>query len=183
MNKSMFVGTVLGVAVASAGGAIAGYKILGQQQYAEVVNVTPITKTIHTPRQECADEQVTHTKPVKDENRIAGSAIGAILGGVLGNQVGGGKGKTLATVAGAAAGGYGGNQVQKNMQQGDTYTTVERRCHTVTDSKQETSGYEVQYRLNGKTDTVQMDHEPGDRIPVKNGELVLGNNDSEQHGG
>ena len=89
MNKSMLTGTVLGVVVATAGGA-AGYKLMTQQQYADVLSVTPVKETIRTPRQECHDEQVTHTRPVKDENRIAGTAIGAVLGGVLGNQVGGG---------------------------------------------------------------------------------------------
>jgi uncharacterized protein YcfJ len=173
VNKSMLVGTVLGAVVVTAGGAVAGYKLLEKPQYAEVLNVKPIKETIRTPREECHDEQVTHTKPVKDENRIAGTAVGAVLGGVLGNQVGGGSGKKLATVAGAAAGGYAGNQVQKNMQEGDTYTTTERRCRTVTDTHQKISGYEVKYRLDDKIDSVRMDYDPGDRIQVKDGELVL----------
>lgn len=170
----MVTGAVLGVVIATAGGA-AGYKLLDRQQYAEVLDVKPIKQTIHTPREECRDEEVTHTRPVKDEHRIAGTAIGAIIGGVLGNQVGGGNGKKLATVAGAAAGGYAGNQTQEHMQEGDTYTTVEQRCHTVMDSHEKVSGYEVRYRLKGKEDTVRMDHEPGDKIPVKDGQLVLAN--------
>lgn len=174
MNKSMITGTVLGVVVATAGGA-AGYKLMNRQQYADVLNVTPIKQTVRTPRQECHDEQVTHTRPVKDEHRVAGTALGAVLGGVLGNQVGGGRGKTLATVAGAAAGGYAGNKTQEHMQDGDTYTTVEQRCRTVSDTHEKVSGYEVRYRLKGKEDTVTMDHEPGDKIPVKDGQLVLNN--------
>ncbi len=177
MNKSMITGTVLGVVIASVGGA-AGYKLLDRPQYAEVLSVKPIKSTIHTPREECHDETVTHTRPVKDENRIAGTAIGAIIGGVLGNQVGGGNGKKLATVAGAAAGGYAGNKTQQHMQEGDTYTTVEQRCQTVTDSHEKVSGYEVRYRLKGKEETVRMDHDPGDKIPVKNGELVLAQGDN-----
>lgn len=39
-----------------------------------------------------------------------GGAVGMIAGGVVGNQVGGGKGKTLATVAGAAGGAYAANK-------------------------------------------------------------------------
>jgi uncharacterized protein YcfJ len=42
-----------------------------------------------------------------------GIAAGAVVGGVLGNQVGGGNGKTLATVAGVVGGGYLGNEVGK----------------------------------------------------------------------
>lgn len=173
MNKSMLVGTVLGGAVALTGGAVGGYKLLDKPDYAEVLAVTPIKQTIHVPRQECRDETVTRKRPVQDENRVAGTAIGAVIGGVLGNQVGGGKGKTLATIAGAAAGGFAGNKVQGRMQDNDTYTTVENRCETVTDTKEKISGYRVKYRLDGKENTVRMDHKPGDRIPVKDGRLVL----------
>jgi Glycine zipper 2TM domain len=42
-----------------------------------------------------------------------GIGIGAVVGGLLGNQVGGGTGKTLATVAGAVGGGYVGNEIAK----------------------------------------------------------------------
>jgi outer membrane lipoprotein SlyB len=37
---------------------------------------------------------------------------GAVVGGLLGNQVGGGTGRTLATIAGAVGGGYAGNDVE-----------------------------------------------------------------------
>lgn len=177
----MITGTVLGVVIATAGGA-AGYKFLDRAQYAEVLDVKPVMQTIRTPREECHDEQVTHTRPVKDENRIAGTAIGAVLGGVLGNQVGGGNGKKIATVAGAAAGGYAGNKTQQHMQEGDTYTTVEQRCRTVTDKSEKVSGYDVRYRYKDKEGTVRMDHEPGNKIPVKDGELVL-NSESEKNAG
>ncbi len=40
--------------------------------------------------------------PTKDLHQITGSVIGAVVGGVLGHQVGGGSGKKIATVAGAA---------------------------------------------------------------------------------
>ena len=91
----------------------------------------------------------------------------------MGNQVGGGGGKKLATVAGAAAGGYAGNKVQGNMQDNDTTTTTERRCHTVTDSHEQLDGYNVSYRLGESEGKVRMDHKPGSRIPVVNGQLVL----------
>jgi uncharacterized protein YcfJ len=110
---------------------------------------------------------------VKDENRIAGSVVGAVVGGLLGKQVGGGNGKKLATVAGAAAGGYAGNQVQKNLQEKDTYTTTERVCNTVTDSRKDLVGYDVEYRIGEQVASVRMDHNPGDSIPLKDGKLVL----------
>ena len=61
-----------------------------------------------------------------------------------------------------------------DMQAKDTYTTAERRCHTVTDTSQKVIGYDVTYRLGDKEFTERMDRRPGDRIPVENGQLVLG---------
>lgn len=79
-------------------------------------------------RQRCYDVRIEKHKQVKDENRVLGTAIGAVAGGLIGNQVGGGDGKKLATVAGAVGGGYAGNQIQKNNQRKSRETVVERRC-------------------------------------------------------
>jgi len=50
-----------------------------------------------------------------------GIAAGAVVGGLLGNQVGGGNGRTLATVAGAVGGGYAGNEVEKRSRTTTSY--------------------------------------------------------------
>jgi uncharacterized protein YcfJ len=142
-------------------------------EYAQVLKVTPLTKTIHTPRQECHDETVTHQAPVKDDHQIIGSVAGAVIGGVLGHQIGGGSGRELATVAGAAGGGYAGNRIQKHLQDKDTYTTTEQKCATVYDNSEKRTGYEVRYRLGAQEATVRMDHDPGDRIAVRDGQLIL----------
>lgn len=175
MDKSMLSGIAIGMVVATAGGAIAGYNLIGEKQpdYADVLKVAEAKQTVQVPREVCEDIPVTRQKPAQDEHRIVGTVAGALLGGVLGNQVGGGNGKKLATVAGAAAGGYAGNKVQQNMQAKDTYTSYEQRCHTVNESKSKLIGYDVTYRLGDETGTVRMDHRPGERIPVKDGQLVL----------
>lgn len=173
MNKSMIVGTVLGIGIATAGGAIASYQLLKEPTHAEVVKTEPLTKQIQIPHEECRDETVVRQKPVKDEHRIAGKAIGAVVGGVLGHQVGGGSGKKVATVAGAVAGGYAGDRVQDNMQKNNTYTTTEQVCNTVYETREEITGYNVTYRLNDEEATVKMTYDPGQRIPVKDGQLVL----------
>ncbi|MBU1330849.1 MAG: glycine zipper 2TM domain-containing protein [Gammaproteobacteria bacterium] len=173
MNKSLLVGAVLGAVGVTAGGAVATYSLVGGPDYAEVLAVEPINETIRTPREVCKDVAVTRQKPVQDQHRIAGTAIGAVVGGLLGNQVGGGTGKKIATVAGAVGGGYAGNQVQGNMQAGDTYTTTETRCSTVTDTSEKLVGYNVKYELDGKVGQVRMEKDPGSRIPVEDGKLVL----------
>jgi uncharacterized protein YcfJ len=176
MDKSMITGLVIGVVVATAGASIAGYNVLSKKEpaYAEVLGVDEITETVATPREVCEDVPVTRQKPVQDQHRVVGTVTGALLGGVLGNQIGSGKGKKIATVAGAAAGGYAGNKVQQNMQANDTYTTMERNCTTVTDTHAKVVGYDVSYRLGDEDGRVRMDHDPGDRIRVENGQLVLG---------
>ncbi|WP_425916379.1 glycine zipper 2TM domain-containing protein [Pseudomonas sp. GWSMS-1] len=173
MNKSLLVGAVLGAVGVTAGGAVATYNVVTAPKYAEVLAVKPVNQTIKTPREVCKDVTVTRQAAVKDQHKIAGTAIGAVVGGLLGNQVGGGNGKKLATVAGAVGGGYAGNKVQGNMQENDTYTTTETRCNTVTDTSEKLVGYDVKYELDGKISQVRMANDPGQRIPVRDGELVL----------
>ena len=173
MNKSLLTGLVAGAAVATAGGVFAGYKMMSEPDFAQVVAVQPIMETVKTPRQVCQDVAVTRTREAKDQKKIAGTVIGAVVGGVLGNQVGGGDGRKVATVAGAAAGGYAGNRIQDRMQQGNTYTTTEQRCETLYDTHEKQVGYDVRYRLGDVESSVQMDHHPGDRIAVQDGQLVL----------
>jgi uncharacterized protein YcfJ len=174
MNKSLVTGLVIGAAVVTAGAAVANLDLFDRSpKFAQVLNVDAVKKTTRTPREVCSDHEVTHQAPVKDEKRIAGTVIGAVVGGVLGNQVGDGRGQKIATAAGAAAGGYAGNKVQQRMQNGNTYTTTEKRCETVYDSNEKVVGYDVRYRLGDKEETVRMDRDPGQQIPVVNGELQL----------
>lgn len=81
---------------------------------------------------------------------------GAVVGGLLGNQIGGGSGRTLATIAGAVGGGYAGNEIEKRSR---TRTT-----------------YEVRVRMeDGKIRNFPYNNPPpwreGDRIRVVDGYL------------
>ncbi len=152
-----------------------------QPQFAKVVAVTPVTRTTTTskPRQVCRDEQVAVPEHYKDKNQIGGAVVGGLVGALAGHQVGGGKGKTLATIAGAAGGAYAGHEIQKHHQENNR-TRMETRnvCHTVEDktTKTTTVGYDVTYSLNGETGHVRMDHNPGvgTGLPVKDGVVVAG---------
>ena len=66
----------------------------------------------------CADcgkvTVVTETER-KGESSPAGLIAGGVAGALLGNQVGGGSGKSLATIAGAAGGAYAGKKVEEKM--------------------------------------------------------------------
>jgi uncharacterized protein YcfJ len=49
------------------------------------------------------------------EANTAGMVAGGLAGALLGRQVGGGFGKDLSTIAGAAGGAYAGKKIQENM--------------------------------------------------------------------
>jgi uncharacterized protein YcfJ len=141
--------------------------------YAEVTAVKPVTRTVSVPREECRDQLVTLTRETQDPKQVTGTVAGAVLGGILGNQVGGGKGKDLATVAGAVAGGYAGNKTQEGMQARNTYQENQRVCTMVNETHEEQAGYDVQYKLNGVTNSIHLDYDPGERIPVVDGQLSI----------
>jgi uncharacterized protein YcfJ len=138
MNKSMLMGVVAGVGIATAGGVL-GYQFLGksgtesaveeQAAAAESPAATPVARTAAAPAQECWDEEVAVTTDPKDEHRIAGTAVGAVVGGAIGKDVGD---RDITTAAGAAAGALIGRKIQERIQENRadqrTTTTVERRC-------------------------------------------------------
>lgn len=148
-------------------------------QFAQVVAVQPVTQSSTTsrPRQVCRDEQVAVPETYKDQHQIGGAVAGGLVGALAGHMVGGGKGKTLATVAGAAGGAFAGHEIQKRHQE-DNATKMETRnvCHTVTDKSTSTKtvGYDVTYTYNGQTGHVRMDRNPGvgTGLPMQNGVVV-----------
>lgn len=148
-------------------------------QFAQVVAVQPITQSATTskPRQVCQNEQVAVPETYKDKNQVGGAVVGGLVGALAGHQVGGGKGKTLATLGGAAAGAFAGHEIQKKHQENNA-TQMETRnvCHTVTDkaTSSKTVGYDVTYTLNGQAGHIRMDHDPGvgTGLPVRDGVVV-----------
>ncbi|SFS12384.1 Uncharacterized conserved protein YcfJ, contains glycine zipper 2TM domain [Dyella sp. OK004] len=155
-------------------GGMASQSAPAGAKFARVVSVTPVRDTASAAHQECRDEVVTHRAPVKDQHQIAGTAIGAVAGGLLGNQIGGGKGRTLATVAGAVGGGYAGHEIQKNRQENNMVSSTQRRCTTVQGKGgDKVVAYDVAYEYNGVTRTVRMDHDPGDRVQVQEGVVAV----------
>jgi len=173
VSRQLLIGGIIGAVAVTAIGAVAGYRMLDSENYADVISVAPVTKTVSVPREECSDRLVEVATPTKDPHQITGTVAGAVIGGVLGNQVGGGSGKKVATVAGAAAGGYAGNKIQEGMQERNTHTQSQRVCNTIVDSHEEQVGYDVTYRMDGQERVLRMDHDPGRRIAIENGQPVL----------
>jgi len=126
MNKSMLIGTVAGIGVATAGG-VAAYAFRGGQ----VADQSIVSQALDV-NQECWDEQVTTVADPKDPHRIAGTAAGAVVGGAVGKDVGD---RDITTVVGAAVGAVIGRKIQEEIQDNRaeqrTVTTTERRCAPV----------------------------------------------------
>jgi outer membrane lipoprotein SlyB len=69
----------------------------------------------------CGRVEAVHTVQTAAAPSGVGVVGGAVVGGLLGNQIGGGSGRTLATVAGAVGGGYAGNEIEKNTRKRTSY--------------------------------------------------------------
>ncbi|MBX3651395.1 MAG: glycine zipper 2TM domain-containing protein [Burkholderiales bacterium] len=96
---------------------------------------------------------------LQGEGSGLGAVAGGVVGGLLGNQVGGGSGKKIATVAGAAGGAYAGHQTEKHLK-----STVR---------------YDVTVKMDdGSTQTFSYDTQPafqaGSKVRVVNGLLTAG---------
>ncbi len=130
------------------------------QEVGKVISSTPIIQQVAVPRQICNNEQVV----TEGKTSGAGAVMGAIAGGAVGHQIGGGNGRTLATMAGVLGGAVLGDRIEggsapevRNVQSCSTQTTYENR----------TMAYHVVYEFAGKRYTVQMPQDPGPTVRLQ----------------
>ncbi|HVR80518.1 MAG TPA: glycine zipper 2TM domain-containing protein [Luteimonas sp.] len=175
----------------------------GRVEYAQVVNVTPITEkqklyaqvigtdpvretsTSSTPHEVCNDVVVQERMPERDGN-VGGTVAGAIIGGLVGNQVGAGKGRQLATVAGAVGGGFAGRAIDRRHVGGQVVNRTDRQCHTEssTSRSSRTVAYNVTYRNpDGTTGTMRTGSKPGNRIALGSEDKTIAYNVTYRYGG
>ena len=168
--------------------------ISGRVDYAEVVDVRPVTErepryatvigseplrestTTSMPQQVCEDVVVTERLPERDGN-VGGTVAGTLIGGLVGNQIGGGNGRKVATLGGAVAGGFIGNRVDRNHVGGQVVNRTDRRCRTVNSSatSSKTVAWNVTYQNpDGTTGSMRTVSKPGKRIALGDGEHTVG---------
>lgn len=130
------------------------------EEIGKVISSTPIIQQVAVPRQVCNTQQVV----TEGQKSGAGAAMGAIAGGAVGSQMGGGSGKTLATMAGIFGGAILGNSIEgasapevKNVQNCSQQVVYENR----------TMAYNVVYEYAGKQYTVQMPQDPGPTVRLQ----------------
>jgi uncharacterized protein YcfJ len=148
MNNTVLAGIIVGgVALAAAGSIVAnsGYNPL--QKYASVVSVEPAFDTTRTPRQVCGDEAALA------QAAMAGDAAAVATPGPV---------PAPAKPEQATA-----------PKPGDAEADPSTECVVVYDTSSVQAGFDVTYELDGAQKVVRMDRDPGTRIPVEDGELVL----------
>ena len=125
-------------------------------------NVTSVRAVVGPGEQRCwiEREQVGH-----DGGRanVPGAIAGALIGGILGHQVGGGRGKDLATAGGAVAGAAVGANVGRDGQQ--MHTQEVQRCASAP-SQTRPEYWDVTYNFRGQDHRMQMSAPPGPTVTV-----------------
>ena len=124
-------------------------------------DVTSVRAVVGTPEQRCWVERGQMSQERGDAN-IGGAIAGAVIGGILGHQVGGGRGKDVATAGGAIAGGAIGANVGRD---GQRRTQDVQRCETVA-SNARPEHWDVTYNFRGQEHRVQMTSPPGKTVSV-----------------
>lgn len=123
--------------------------------------VTSVRAVVGPPEQRCWVER----QQVYEDNRpnVPGAIVGAVIGGVLGHQVGGGRGRDVATAGGAVAGAAIGSNVGRGG--GGTYDRDVQRCENVS-SDMRPDYWDVTYNFRGIEHRVQLSAPPGPTIAV-----------------
>jgi len=139
---------------------------------ARVRSVDPQYENISVPRNECRSQWINEDRRSggeRPDRQYGGAILGGLAGGVLGHQVGGGRGKDVATALGVALGAWTGDQYANREQRGQ-YENAQREvqtCHTVYDTQSRITGYRVAYEYRGQHYNTLMRSNPGNSLQVR----------------
>jgi uncharacterized protein YcfJ len=139
-------GLILGTVVVVGAGAVAVNSGFNPwQKYATVVSVEPAFETNQVPRQICGDEATIEAATT--------------------------AGMPPAPVQAAPP--QAPVKEEKPAQSGKSGKTPEETCVVIYDTESIAAGFDVTYELDGVQKVLRMDRDPGERIPVEDGQLVL----------
>ena len=125
---------------------------------AQVLSSRPVIERVTETRQECGPAPA----PQNHSNSVAAPIVGGVIGGLLGHQVGQGRGKTAATIVGAAGGAVAGSAIANSSNS----QPAQQQCRTIESSRDVVSSYDVVYRYNGRDVNVRLPFNPGNSIKV-----------------
>lgn len=126
--------------------------------------VTSVRAVMGQSAQRCWIEREA-VAPQRQQPNVGGAIVGGVIGGILGHQVGGGRGKDIATAGGAVAGAIIGSNVANDRYGNPVGTRDVQRCAN-TPASSEPAYWDVSYQFRGVTHHVQMSSPPGRTVTV-----------------
>jgi uncharacterized protein YcfJ len=127
-------------------------------------NVTSVRAVVGPPQQRCWVEREQVVQERSGAN-VPGAIVGAVIGGILGHQIGGGRGRDIATVGGAVVGGAVGANVGRDGGGQQVVTQDVQRCASVP-SHARPEFWDVTYIFRGQEHRMQMTSPPGRTVTV-----------------
>ena len=124
--------------------------------------VTSVRAVMGPPEERCWVERQQVSEPERGDPSVGRGVLGAVIGGVIGHQIGGGRGRDLATVGGAVAGAAIGANSGRDREV--TRMRDVRRCDTA--GKQVPAYWDVGYKFRGVPHQIQMASAPGRTVEV-----------------
>ena len=156
----------------NAGAPAPAYDRRGDERYRRGANedvytadVSSVRAVMGAPGQRCWVERQQVTEPRNNGAQVGGAIAGAVIGGILGHQIGGGRGRDLATAAGAVGGAVAGSNIAGHASGGEVMGTQDvQHCRDV--PNEQPAYYDVTYFFRGQEHHVQMTAPPGPTIAV-----------------
>jgi uncharacterized protein YcfJ len=127
-------------------------------------NVTSARAVVATPEQRCWVEAGQAVTP-QNSTSVPGAVVGAVLGGILGHQIGKGTTQDVATIGGAAIGGYAGANIGR-LGIGGKPAQSQNVQHCDAVPSQVPTFWDVSYNFRGQDHRVQMTTRPGQTVTV-----------------
>ena len=137
------------------------YRRRGNERLFEA-DVTSVHAVVGPPEQRCWIER-EQVPQERGKANVPGAIAGALIGGILGHQVGGGRGKDIATVGGVVAGAAVGSNVGRNNVPATT-RDVQHCASTPSQAKPEF--WDVTYNFRGREHSIQLTSPPGATVTV-----------------
>jgi len=128
-------------------------------------DVSSVRAVMGSAGQRCWVDRQQVTESHHNNAQVGGAIAGALIGGILGHQVGAGRGRDVATAAGAVGGAVAGSNIAGRASNNDVVGTQDvQHCRDV--PNEQPAYYDVTYFFRGQEHHVQMSAPPGPTIAV-----------------
>ena len=186
MKKNSMLAALMGITGLLSAGTLASYVAWRNPAFADVISVEPVRQIVAAPKRACLDEQVSRHESTGSDSPSSSVVIVGMAGGAITRQPA--RIEKVATLSTLAARDPVGRVVQnkknvaKNSQSNKTAADAHSQhagdgmnthCRKLDRASEKIVAYDVRYRLHGKTAKIRMDHDPGARLPVRNGKVVV----------